>query len=1603
VSPLWYIQSLKPENLKGANVPNLLRRLTRSSATFLLCAVLCPLASSQEVGTRPALAPINPEFVRYRTDLEHGRIRFFTSDGHPTGLVPLPMDFSNLRDSGLVFATSYPARYDLRTLGKLSPIRDQAQCGSCWTFATMASAESSLLPGSSNDFSENNVKDTHGFDSSPCSGGGAMMSLAYLARWSGPVREVDDPYHGTDVNTSPATTSPAWHLQEAILLPARTGPLDNDAVKQAVTQYGPLYIGIYADAGFDSTNKYLYFTGNKSADHAVAVVGWDDNISRYNFATTPPGDGAFILRNSWGTAWGENGYFYMSYYDAVGGRTSLMAAYSGLEATSNYSRIYQYDPLGAVNTYGYSSDTGWFSNIFTAQSSESVAAVSFYTFGANSSYTVNVYTNVQGTPTNGVLGTTMTGTIATMGYHTIRLATPVPVASGSSFSVVVRLQTPNSTTPIPVEYAVTNYSSHAVAHTGESFVSSNGTSWQDTTTAVNATTNVCLKAFTTTTSTTSASVTVTTNPPGQAITADGTSYTSPHTFTNWDVGSAHSIGVTVPPASGGTRYAFANWSDSGAQTHTITTPSTATTYTANLNTQYLLTRNSAPAGSGSITASPSSTDGYYASGTSVQLTPAAASGYSFDSWSGDASGTTTTASVTMAIPRTVTANFRSSTATIVTANPPGLAVVVDGTSYTTPKTFSWTASSSHTIGATSPQTASGTRNTFANWSDGGAQTHTVSAPAAGGTFTASFSTQYALTVSVNPAGSGTVSATPASGDGYYNAGASVSLAATPAAGYAFAGWSGGLTGAATPQSVAMNGARTVTASFGSTAVSANNDSPSTATAVPSLPYSVSQDTGGSSSSSSDPVHSCTAKADSRTVWFRYTVTFNGTLRIDTFGSNYDTVLAVYNSTALAASELACNDDADEFNVSSATTMTVTNGQVLLIEVAGYGSSSTGGRLLLNITGQPAAAAANDETGSATTISSLPARFTEDTSAATAGAADPVHSCTSRADGHTVWFRYVALSSGFLEVNTLGSTYDTVLSIYDGAATAANEKECNDDISSSTRQSELLVVPVSGGHTYLIEVSAWKTAAGGGLVLNAMPQGKAPSNDLVGSTIVIPSLPYTIQQYTVDATQSPSDPRHSCDLEDGVNWPDLRTVWFRYTAAFTGTIQIDTYGSDYDTVLSAYPATDTGTELACNDDANDGTVQSAAVIGVTAGKSYLIEVSDYDDGEGGSGGLMQLNVNGTGVASIGNDEPATATAVSSLPFTITQTTQPATMNSADPVHSCTGKADSATVWFRYVATADGTLSVDAAGSDYYTVLAIYSGSAGAGAELGCNGDWTSSPRSGTRATVSQGQSYLIEASGWNKAGGGTLTLNASLGAGSAPTSTIDAVTDVVGQPGLTPGGFATIWGVGLSATTGGWWDFPGGALPTSLDGVSVLVDGKKAYVNFISPEQINFIVPGDSTVGDVPVQVTNAKGSSNVYTSRLQTVAPAFFTYEAAPQYAIGSLPNGRFVGPIGLLGSGAVTQPAKPGDVVALWMTGLGPTTPAYPEGQLVTSSAPLANAATVTVGGVQAAVDWAGVVGAGLYQVNFHVPTVAAGDQTIQVAVNGASAQSGIFINIGH
>ena len=151
--------------------------------------------------------------------------------------------------------------------------------------------------------------------------------------------------------------------------------------------------------------------------------------------------------------------------------------------------------------------------------------------------------------------------------------------------------------------------------------------------------------------TTEIAVTVTTNPDVEYITVDGSSYSPPHIF-NWAAGSSHDIATPSPQynSAGTIRYTFANWSDGGSQAHSVS-PSTNSTFTATFTTQYLLSTNVSPAGAGNV-----SGEGWYNLNAAINLTATTNSGYEFANWTGDASGTSPTTSITIK-PRRVTANF----------------------------------------------------------------------------------------------------------------------------------------------------------------------------------------------------------------------------------------------------------------------------------------------------------------------------------------------------------------------------------------------------------------------------------------------------------------------------------------------------------------------------------------------------------------------------------------------------------------------------------------------------------------------------------------------------------------------------------------------------------------------------------------------------------------------------------------------------------------------------------------------------------------------------------------------------------------------------------
>jgi C1A family cysteine protease len=459
--------------------------------------------------------PINPELVQYIENAKSGKPQSFTTpQGYTFGLMPAPIDLSYMKgmkvypkDKSLMLSSFY----DLRSTGKVTAVRDQGNAGSCWAHGSYGSFESNLLPGDPWDFSEQNVKNlcsttysiySEGFDRGYLDGGSAFMTMAYLARWSGPILESDDPYVW-NIGISPMNKPIQKQLLDVDIIPARTSSTDNDNIKYAIMLNGGVYsmyyidpYSFYGNIYYNSTTHAYYYNLSTTQNHAITLVGWDDNFPTSRFNITPPGPGAFIVKNSFGTSWGESGYCYISYYDAVLGKISFANAQFRYAApTTTFGRVYQYDPLGWVTYYGYDTTIGWGANIFTAVATDTIIAISTYALTPIMNYEIYIYTGANAGPRSGTLTSSKTGTIPIAGYHTISLDTPAVVPIGTKFSVVMKYTTPGLIYPIPIEYPVSGYSSKAVAHPGESYVSETGSSWtEDIGLTYNA--NCCIKALT---------------------------------------------------------------------------------------------------------------------------------------------------------------------------------------------------------------------------------------------------------------------------------------------------------------------------------------------------------------------------------------------------------------------------------------------------------------------------------------------------------------------------------------------------------------------------------------------------------------------------------------------------------------------------------------------------------------------------------------------------------------------------------------------------------------------------------------------------------------------------------------------------------------------------------------------------------------------------------------------------------------------------------------------------------------------------------------------------------------------------------------------------
>lgn len=403
-----------------------------------------------------------------------------------------------------VTSGALPEFYDGRNEGRVPAVKNQGNLGTCWAFASLQALEASLLPGESLDLSEDHMSIGNGFSIPQQEGGEFTMSLAYLLSWTGPVLETQDPY-GDGI--SPKGLKAVKHVQEVQMIPGK----DYEKIKQAVLRYGGVQSSLYTSMTDENSRSASYneeayaycYIGSKPPNHDSVIIGWDDNYPKENFQAEVNGDGAFVCLNSWGKGFGDQGYYYVSYYDSNIGMNNLV--YSLTEDVDNYSRIYQSDLRGWVGQLGYGEDTIWFSNVYEANRDEVLSAVGFYATDSNTTYEIYGVEKVNGEAdivTGGDFDRKVLlakGSFGNAGYYTVPITGSVEgeqkLYKGERFAVIVKITTPNAVHPAAIEYDAGDGRTLVDISDGEGYISPDGKSWERVEKKQDC--NLCLKAYTT--------------------------------------------------------------------------------------------------------------------------------------------------------------------------------------------------------------------------------------------------------------------------------------------------------------------------------------------------------------------------------------------------------------------------------------------------------------------------------------------------------------------------------------------------------------------------------------------------------------------------------------------------------------------------------------------------------------------------------------------------------------------------------------------------------------------------------------------------------------------------------------------------------------------------------------------------------------------------------------------------------------------------------------------------------------------------------------------------------------------------------------------------
>lgn len=414
--------------------------------------------------------------------------------------------------------SALPSEYDSRDYGYVTDVKYQGGGGNCWAYSSLSALETnSIIKGFENngtaDYSEAHLTwftgrglaqdtddlaygDGYNIEEPFYYGGNWKRAAGTLARWSGVADESEfpaDPRNISSMGNYPE--SDRYNTSAGVVLESAQKLETANDIKRWIMENGSVTAAFYYSDTYFNKSKYAYnCPENYSINHMITIVGWDDDFSAGNFRNTPASDGAWICKNSWGTSWGNGGYFMISYSDA----TVCMTAGFTSRTTDGCYKNYTYNGTewnSAVGIYG----TMQAANVFVSGGYEKLNAIGLHTVGSDVKTIIRIYKNIPQNYTNPIAGTLVSTTeklIDNEGFHTVYLDDEISLEPGERFSVVVEYKsTLQSATYVPVEKNTVDYQSYS-SREGESFINygTSNTGWKPASKAN--VYNVYIQAFT---------------------------------------------------------------------------------------------------------------------------------------------------------------------------------------------------------------------------------------------------------------------------------------------------------------------------------------------------------------------------------------------------------------------------------------------------------------------------------------------------------------------------------------------------------------------------------------------------------------------------------------------------------------------------------------------------------------------------------------------------------------------------------------------------------------------------------------------------------------------------------------------------------------------------------------------------------------------------------------------------------------------------------------------------------------------------------------------------------------------------------------------------